>query len=329
MANFLVQFNMFLASNAWFFPMTLTLCLGTILLIFVGGLLHVLNGTRHPFPIWMSIAVIANVLSYLPYAYCFVKNNEIKNGWYYIAYTSLMLYHWVLAHRYYSSTEEMPFVMDGKLVPKSLVLKNKVLLWVTIVLIFASGIFIFGRTPLKTFFYPTFGLAVIIIVMTTYMMMIALLRMKRTIEGMHALKGKLNIPRMLSHALAFIVYMVVYVLSEFLSIVFDNGIGQYFYVSWFLCTIFGTFSYFCFFLIIWHLGTKDKLKRTDVRSWRVSNRSDSIDFTAKEVTFTNFIEGSNKNVKKLDVDIWASFLKNESVPFGTIKDESFKDRLAL
>ena len=75
--------------------------------------------------------------------------------------------------------------------------------------------------------------------------------------------------------------------------------------------------------------TKDKLKRTDVRSWRVSNRSDSIDFTAKEVTFTNFIEGSNKNVKKLDVDIWASFLKNESVPFGTIKDESFKDRLAL
>jgi hypothetical protein len=260
-------------------------------MVFIIGLLHVLNGTRHPFPIWMSLAVIGNVLSYLPYAYCFVKNQEIKNGWYYLAYTSLMLFHWVLAHRYFLSTEEMPFVMDGKLVPKSLVLRNKVLLWLIIALIFISGIFIFGRTPLRTFFYPTFTLAVTIIVMTTTMMIIALVRMKRTIEGMHALKGKLNITRMLSHASAFIIYMVVYVLTEFLSIVFDNDNGNYFYVSWFVCIIAGTFSYFCYFLIIWHLGTKEKVKPTVTRSWRTSIRSDSIDFTAKEVTFTNFIEG--------------------------------------
>ena len=118
---------------------------------------------------------------------------------------------------------------------------------------------------------------------------------------------------MLSHALAYFLYMAVYVVSTIVSLCFDS-ISDYFYVSWLLVTIFGTASYVCFFLIIWHLGTKDKVKSDDIRSWTaIRTDSEDPDFSVKDTvnirTFTAFIGGENDNANKLDIEIWSSFIK--------------------
>ena len=61
---------------------------------------------------------------------------------------------------------------------------------------------------------------------------------------------------MVVHASAFLVYILMFFVTELIIKATDRGSNDLFYVHWFICTIFGVVSYVCLFIVLWHLGTK-------------------------------------------------------------------------
>ena len=167
--------NNYLVNQIWILESMIYSFQLIILILFSFALLHAFYGTAHPFPITMCISVILNIFFYFPFSYICFKNNNLNEYLYYIAFVIMMLSHWVLAYRYHKSTVEMPYVMNGKIVPKKILLFNKILLWVTIVMILLSATFCFFREPFQpNLFWTLFITTICLIAMMTTLMLVAL-----------------------------------------------------------------------------------------------------------------------------------------------------------
>jgi len=62
---------------------------------------------------------------------------------------------------------------------------------------------------------------------------------------------------MIVHALSFVVYILTYLIIVIAQQIKTSSVNYYF--GWFLDTTTGFISYFCFFLVIWHLGTPSEV----------------------------------------------------------------------
>jgi hypothetical protein len=83
--------------------------------------------------------------------------------------------------------------------------------------------------------------------------------MRQTVKSMPRLKMICNVGRMVRHSLAYFVWVAVYVFFTAHEIFNPTGeIASLGYASWFLMCFAGLASYILFFLIIWHLGTKER-----------------------------------------------------------------------
>ena len=58
---------------------------------------------------------------------------------------------------------------------------------------------------------------------------------------------------MVVHALSFVIYITTYLVIVIAQRIKTSSVNYYF--GWFLDTTTGFISYFCFFFVIWHLGT--------------------------------------------------------------------------
>ena len=253
----LSNFDEFLQLHKWILIATLAGTLSIIIGLNIAAFLHALKGTKHPFPMAMSVAVILNCLLYVPYCLKFFEDAQsIAKLWFYLSYATLAIIHWVLAHRYHSATSEIPFIMYGRPIPRGLVIRNQVFFWIVTLLIAASSAYIFCAD--YTWKVVFFTISVTLIVLISVVMYIALFRMKKTIESMPRLKQHLNVAKMFNHSLAFIFYMGTWILFTSKAIYTNKNENQY--ASWFIMTLAGLASFVMFFLIIWSLGTKHKLR---------------------------------------------------------------------
>ena len=80
---------------------------------------------------------------------------------------------------------------------------------------------------------------------------------------------------MIAHSLAYVLYTFCWLLEQVLTIYLgseplDN-------LMWILLTILGTVSFYLFFLIVWHLGTKQKQFEFDLDYQRTGSEDFSID----------------------------------------------------
>ena len=165
-----------------------------------------------------------------------------------------MEYHWVLAHRYYSSSLLVPSQCEGQ--DKEVVEKKerwlKLLFWSVSVLIAVSFLFVFftgaDNYTYAPWFYPLFSLSVICILIIVTVMILALVKIRNTIKASPFLRVQINLGRMVAHALAYILYFASWLLTFILP-------EALLYLMWLIVAIFGNASFFCFFLICWHLGT--------------------------------------------------------------------------
>jgi hypothetical protein len=123
-----------------------------------------------------------------------------------------------------------------------------------LILVGALLIFFMGQNnyTYKAPFWPLFVVALISILIITSVMIMALLKIRKTIETIPLLKPCLNLGRMVAHALAYIFYITVWILGLVLP-------QDYEYAIWLIISLFGFASFFCFFLICWHLGSKKKV----------------------------------------------------------------------
>ena len=93
------------------------------------------------------------------------------------------------------------------------------------------------------------------------LMVSALYNIRKTIKMMPRLGAQIKLCRMASHALAYILWITSWIFSMFLTIFFANtGSKQpYYYLMWLVLALLGAASFTMFFMILWHLGTKDKI----------------------------------------------------------------------
>ena len=79
------------------------------------------------------------------------------------------------------------------------------------------------------------------------------------------LGDKISPIRMVIHALAFLLYVVVFFVVSIIDRLIDPTGESLFYVHWFICAIFGLFSFLCLAIVLWNLGTytSDSSKATN------------------------------------------------------------------
>ena len=99
--SFLSSFDVFLTEHlriliAWIF-MTLAIIIGLNVVSFVNAY----KGTRHPFPMVLSLANILTCIFFIPYIVIYFKKDKFARIWFYFGISSVCLTHWILAHRYY------------------------------------------------------------------------------------------------------------------------------------------------------------------------------------------------------------------------------------
>lgn len=164
------------------------------------------------------------------------------------------------------------------------------------------------------------------------LMSLALFRINRTLKLIPRLKGKINLPRMFAHSFAYVIYATAF-LSSFL-------VPNLFFVTWFFVTLAGIFSFFCFFLILWHLGTKEKItdasdryssftvetRESVIRSGyetplvleaRLSSRlsTDGAPEGRGSSVYKDFLRSFQSSrpdsIRDLDIDIWRTYLPAE------------------
>ena len=62
---------------------------------------------------------------------------------------------------------------------------------------------------------------------------------------------------MVVHALAFVLYIAVVIVATTTDKLTH---AKDYYFHWIICAVFADASYFCFFIVLWHLGTKEDSK---------------------------------------------------------------------
>jgi hypothetical protein len=103
-----------------------------------------------------------------------------------------------------------------------------------------------------------FLISAFVMVVASLVMWLALYRMRKTIKSMPRLKGMCNVGRMVRHSLAYFIWVAAYIYFTACAIFNPDGaITSYGYASWFLLVLSAFASNVLFFLIVWHLGTKE------------------------------------------------------------------------
>lgn len=172
-------------------------------------------------------------------------------------------------------------------------------------------------------FYPLFILTLVCICVMLTLLIKALYNIRKTINLIPRLGGQINLCRMVSHALAYILWIFSWIFGMFLTIFMgnnDSGQQPYYYVTWLVITLFAVASQVFFFLILWHLGTKDKVKPIQiiVSDCGQQERRETLDLTFSENEIQNYLSNvtkrdiqrtsQRKTIRDLDADIWAIYL---------------------
>ena len=208
-------------------------------IIAIATLVHTYRGSRHPFPMGMSIAMSTSPWVYAIHVYFLNKQSVYSPYFYYLAYVLLIIPHWMLAHRYYVSSVESVFLIQGVRVPVEISNRHKYLLWVVNGLIVVTSTFeiteFYGKENISLeFFYASCSL----IVLSSVMMCVALYRIHKIIGKMFINKI-MNFPRMLTGILAFTLYLLVFVIDIIILQGEDNTLADYYYILWLLIAVVG------------------------------------------------------------------------------------------
>ena len=92
-------------------------------LLFCISLVHTVRGSKNTFTLWMNVAGIIVPVFYLIHVW-FLNRYGPGNIWgalfYYMSGVSLLAQHWILAHTHYSTSTNVPYILQRKEVPESL-----------------------------------------------------------------------------------------------------------------------------------------------------------------------------------------------------------------
>ena len=179
---------------------------------------------------------------------------------------SFELYHWMLATRYYRSSREMPYVLDGEEVPETLEKQINTINYVGIGLCIIASSMVFTEQKFEVLSKVLFVLFCIMMLGSAILMVVALLKMRRCFVD-KGLVEQVSPLKMTIHALSFLIYVAEYCVIAICEVFFLGTMyRENFLVSWFVDTIFGGLSYTCLFFVLWHLGKKSEDRKESVSS---------------------------------------------------------------
>ena len=151
----------------------------------------------------------------------------------------------------------MPYIANRENVPERTRLLNRIFYWTVMVIGVVSAIWTFFFKDEKQVYVGLQFVYFFLTFMSAIFMVIALWRIRRFLKE-RGLGDRLSPLRMLVHALAFWLYILVYFVSTIITVcIAGNDIQSVFYLHWFICLIVGFVSYFCLFYVLWHLGSSD------------------------------------------------------------------------
>ena len=152
------------------------------------------------------------------------------------------------------------------------------MLWTVIALIFVFGLFYWLFEVSESLSLIFYGMCVILMSLSVLLMCMALYKIRQTVNNQ--MNEMMNMPRLVTHALAFILWIASTIIYTAIDLTVDL-----FYFNWMFITLIGSTSYFFLFLLVWHLGSKnpDQICFKANRNSRETNCSVvSVDFTAAE-----------------------------------------------
>jgi membrane protein YdbS with pleckstrin-like domain len=126
----------------------------------------------------------------------------------------------------------------------------------------------------------------IIMLGSAALMVVALLKIRSTIKK-NGYGDRISPQKMVVHALAFILYVMVTIVASTVTI-FKNA----YYFHWLVCMVFADASFICLFFVLWHLGSKQITNKIDydaITEKEASERNGSI-LTVDEETMDKILD---------------------------------------
>lgn len=126
----------------------------------------------------------------------------------------------------------------------------------------------------------------IIMLGSAALMVVALLKIRSTIKK-NGYGDRISPQKMVVHALAFILYVMVTIVASTVTI-FKNA----YYFHWLVCMVFADASFICLFFVLWHLGGKQNTNKIDydaITEKEASERNGSI-LTVDEETMDKILD---------------------------------------
>ena len=266
----------FFQRNTFIFYILLAGSLFTGLVLFGYCLVHSWRGTRYPFVIGLTIAVLVDLLCYS--AFCLAMFTEQPfRVWYFLAVAIFVASHWVIASTYFVCASELPCVM-AKTIPSNF-RRNCHRVFFVAILAFGivSSSWTLESEP-STYKSTLLGVNMGIMVLISGSMVVALQRIRSCLIK-SGFKDRLSNFKLTLHALAFLLYIGVLIVSMF--------IDREFYFHWLVALIFGDGAFVCLFLMLYHLGTKQKAPQ-------VSTTRETSSTTFKDFSYQEHHEDDNK-----------------------------------
>lgn len=284
------QIESFCENNREAFCWMTAAFVGLTLPLFVANLVHAYRGNRQKFVIIFSSLIIVQYLIYFCFIYEYAKNRE--NDFFGKLYYSLSLIafegiHWGIAYTYFECSSTSPYRGNHAVKAHPKPIKLRVIFVLGLLLIVVTGCFSFynSETVRRVMFC---GFATMLF-LTMVMMLVALFRMNRTIGS--SKRGKANTKRMASHAFAFIISVLAFIISKILE-------NYYYYVTWLVCDLLISVSEIFLFILLWHLGTKERFKPL----------KEPVIQESYEPVLTNENEDNMITSLQLTEQVWASLM---------------------
>lgn len=165
--------NNFFQCNPIIFDVLLTgsLVLGFVMFGFC--LVHVLCGTKYPFVVGVTIAVLLDFGFYSAFCLTLLTNQDHYRIWYFFAVSIFIATHWVIAYTYFACASELPCVM-ARTIPSNLRrASNRVFFVIVLLTGIISSSWTFEEKP-TTYKMVMLGLNMAIMVLISTIMVIAL-----------------------------------------------------------------------------------------------------------------------------------------------------------
>ena len=258
--DFFREVNDYLSAHRNVFASILYTALATIVVLFLIALVHALKGTKYRFVILMAGATVVDVMSYAIYSYFQIywpenEGKQLCHLWEFLAFAIFQVQHWILAFTYYQCAKELPFVFRHEDFPGGWKLRSRVIYWsVNVFCVLSSFWPFFEQGPLYAY-VTLYMVNVLCMLISSAFMIVALVKMWGFLTK-QGLGHRLSPIRMVVHALAFLLYVLMFFLLTIIGRLFDPDFDHFFYLHWFICIFFGLFSYVCLFVVLWHLGSK-------------------------------------------------------------------------